>query len=112
MERCRVETTFLLLLAKKQIITGVCYRSPLSSCNSKSHNFASYKPLYEGLYKSMNDIFFRLYGGGRTCARCHVDINPTDLVMKARHCVFHVDCFKCATCDNSLRKGKEPATPV
>ena len=55
-------------------------------------------------------LFFRLYGGGRSCARCHVDINPTDLVMKARHCVFHVDCFKCATCDNSLRKGEQPSS--
>ena len=64
------------------------------------------------LYKinSKFALLFRLYGGGRSCARCHVDINPTDLVMKARHCVFHVDCFKCATCDNSLRKGEQPST--
>ncbi len=25
--------------------------------------------------------------------------------MKARHCLFHVDCFRCATCDIVLRKG-------
>ena len=25
--------------------------------------------------------------------------------MKARHCIFHVECFRCATCDASLRKG-------
>ena len=41
------------------------------------------------------------------CARCHRDITCNDLVMKARHCVFHVECFKCAQCDTSLRKGKE-----
>jgi len=25
--------------------------------------------------------------------------------MKARHCLFHVDCFRCATCDTLLKKG-------
>ena len=48
----------------------------------------------------------RLYGGPqRTCGRCHTEITCTDLVMKARHCVFHVDCFKCFECNSSLRKG-------
>jgi len=51
------------------------------------------------------DDYLRLYGGSRTCARCRIDISCTDLVMKARHCIFHVECFRCATCDSSLRKG-------
>ena len=25
--------------------------------------------------------------------------------MKVRQCLFHVDCFRCATCDSSLKKG-------
>ena len=50
----------------------------------------------------------RLYGGARHCARCRIEISCTDLVMKARHCIFHIDCFRCATCDSSLRKGKLP----
>lgn len=25
--------------------------------------------------------------------------------MKARHCLFHTDCFTCATCDTLLKKG-------
>ena len=25
--------------------------------------------------------------------------------MKARHCIFHLDCFRCANCDVVLRKG-------
>jgi len=51
------------------------------------------------------DDYLRLYGGARCCARCRIDISCTDLVMKARHCIFHVECFRCATCDSSLRKG-------
>lgn len=48
----------------------------------------------------------RMFGShSRMCARCHGDITCNDLVMKARHCVFHVECFKCAQCDTSLRKG-------
>jgi LIM homeobox protein 2/9 len=34
-----------------------------------------------------------------------LDIQPSDLVMKARHCIFHLDCFRCTTCDVILRKG-------
>ena len=52
------------------------------------------------------NFLFRLFGShSRMCARCHGDITCNDLVMKARHCVFHVECFKCAQCDTSLRKG-------
>ena len=41
----------------------------------------------------------------RQCSRCLLDIQPTDLVMKARDCLFHVDCFRCARCDAPLKKG-------
>lgn len=51
------------------------------------------------------DDYLRMYGGARSCARCRIDISCSDLVMKARHCIFHTDCFRCATCDSSLRKG-------
>ena len=51
-------------------------------------------------------VLCRMFGShSRMCARCHGDITCNDLVMKARHCVFHVECFKCAQCDTSLRKG-------
>ena len=32
-------------------------------------------------------------------------IQASDLVMKARHCLFHVDCFRCKICDAALKKG-------
>ena len=57
--------------------------------------------------KIKQNFLFRLFGShSRMCSRCHGDITCNDLVMKARHCVFHVECFKCAQCDTSLRKGK------
>ena len=32
-------------------------------------------------------------------------IQPSDLVMKVHHCLFHVDCFRCKVCDAPLKKG-------
>lgn len=109
------------------------YRSPARPPNSKSHKVPHFTnrggggvlfqqlrvqttEQYEHIFGLCRNIFnqnifsilfiFRLYGAARVCARCHVEISCNDLVMKARHCVFHVECFKCATCDTSLRKGK------
>ena len=42
----------------------------------------------------------------KQCSRCLLDIQPTDLVMKALDCWFHVDCFRCTTCDATLKKGE------
>lgn len=39
------------------------------------------------------------------CARCLLEIQSSDLVMKARQNLFHVGCFRCATCDTVLKKG-------
>ena len=33
-------------------------------------------------------------------------IQASDLVMKVRHCLFHVDCFRCKVCDAPLKKGE------
>lgn len=33
------------------------------------------------------------------CSRCARHLGTADLVMRAAHHVFHVDCFKCAACD-------------
>ena len=39
------------------------------------------------------------------CFKCHADIGPNDLVMKAKQSLFHVDCFRCARCGCLLKKG-------
>ena len=41
----------------------------------------------------------------KQCSRCSLDIQSSDLVMKARNCLFHVECFRCVRCDVSLKKG-------
>jgi LIM homeobox protein 2/9 len=46
----------------------------------------------------------RIYNVNK-CARCLLEIHPSDLVMKARQYLFHVDCFRCATCATTLKKG-------
>uniref|UniRef100_A0A0K2T842 LIM homeobox 2 [Chrysemys picta] n=1 Tax=Lepeophtheirus salmonis TaxID=72036 RepID=A0A0K2T842_LEPSM len=51
------------------------------------------------------DDYLRIYANNRQCYRCLSEIQPSDLVIKARHCLFHVDCFRCATCDLLLQKG-------
>ena len=39
------------------------------------------------------------------CSRCLLEIQASDLVMKARQFLFHVDCFRCDTCNTVLKKG-------
>nr|XP_027211868.1 LIM/homeobox protein Lhx9-like [Penaeus vannamei] len=46
----------------------------------------------------------RIFGCGR-CGRCGLDIAPQELVMRARHHVYHLHCFTCASCHVQLHKG-------
>merc|ERR1719192_1682897 len=46
----------------------------------------------------------RIYNVNK-CARCLQEIQPSDLVMKAKQFLFHVDCFRCDTCGLILSKG-------
>lgn len=46
----------------------------------------------------------RLFGMKR-CARCQATILSSELVMRARELVFHVQCFSCAVCHALLNKG-------
>lgn len=34
-------------------------------------------------------------------------IAPTEFVMRALECVYHLNCFCCCVCDRQLRKGDE-----
>ena len=63
------------------------------------------KPLSNFSHASLF-VYCRIYAQrSRQCAKCLMEIQSSDLVMKARHCVFHVECFKCSACDVVLRKG-------
>ncbi|XP_047480166.1 LIM/homeobox protein Lhx9-like [Penaeus chinensis] len=41
----------------------------------------------------------------RRCARCSQVISSSELVMRAREFVYHVQCFTCAHCSIQLTKG-------
>lgn len=49
-------------------------------------------------------MIFRIYNVNK-CARCLQEIQPSDLVMKAKQLLFHVNCFTCDTCATLLKKG-------
>lgn len=41
------------------------------------------------------------------CSGCLEKIAPTEFVMRALECVYHLNCFSCCVCDRQLRKGDE-----
>ncbi|XP_036383630.1 LIM homeobox transcription factor 1, beta b isoform X2 [Megalops cyprinoides] len=41
------------------------------------------------------------------CSGCMEKIAPTEFVMRALECVYHLSCFCCYVCDRQLRKGDE-----
>lgn len=50
--------------------------------------------------------FHRLFSS-RRCTRCMASISSSELVMRARHLVFHVQCFSCFVCNSPLTKGDQ-----
>ncbi|KAJ6633088.1 Protein apterous [Pseudolycoriella hygida] len=56
------------------------------------------------LIKSL--FYFRVFGT-RRCSRCMASISSSELVMRARHLVFHIRCFSCAVCNTPLTKGDQ-----
>ncbi|XP_071444859.1 LIM/homeobox protein Lhx9-like, partial [Hetaerina americana] len=49
--------------------------------------------------------YYRLYAVKR-CGRCRAGISASELVMRAREAVYHLQCFTCATCERPLTKGE------
>jgi len=47
----------------------------------------------------------RLFGA--RCAKCDVSFTENDLVMRARHRIYHVECFQCVVCQRRLVAGDE-----
>ncbi|KAM3914952.1 LIM/homeobox protein Lhx9 isoform 3-T3 [Leptodactylus fuscus] len=39
------------------------------------------------------------------CARCHLGISASEMVMRARESVYHLSCFTCTTCNKTLSTG-------
>ncbi|KAG5676906.1 hypothetical protein PVAND_006709 [Polypedilum vanderplanki] len=59
----------------------------------------------EGNIYCKND-YFRIYGA-RRCSKCLASISSDELVMRARHLVYHIQCFSCAMCNQLLNKGDQ-----
>uniref|UniRef100_A0AAG5DBM7 LIM zinc-binding domain-containing protein n=1 Tax=Anopheles atroparvus TaxID=41427 RepID=A0AAG5DBM7_ANOAO len=50
------------------------------------------------------DDYYRHFSA-RRCARCGNGISASDLVMRAKDLIFHVNCFSCLICGQLLRGG-------
>lgn len=61
----------------------------------KSPHFLPYSLLF----------LYRLFA--TKCSGCMEKIAPTEFVMRALECVYHLNCFCCCVCDRQLRKGDE-----
>ena len=44
---------------------------------------------------------------GARCAKCAVSFAENDLVMRARHQIYHLECFQCVVCQRQLVAGDE-----
>lgn len=44
---------------------------------------------------------------GIKCAKCQVGFSSSDLVMRARDSVYHIECFRCSVCSRQLLPGDE-----
>ncbi|XP_077174287.1 insulin gene enhancer protein ISL-2 [Paroedura picta] len=49
--------------------------------------------------------YIRLFGV--KCAQCAAGFRSSDLVMRARDHVYHLECFRCAVCSRQLLPGDE-----
>ena len=43
----------------------------------------------------------------RLCTRCHLNIRQDEVILRAKHLIFHLDCFTCVTCHQHLHPGDE-----
>ncbi|XP_032993566.1 LIM/homeobox protein Lhx2 isoform X2 [Lacerta agilis] len=41
------------------------------------------------------------------CARCHLGISASEMVMRARESVYHLNCFTCQSCGKVLTTGDQ-----
>lgn len=66
-----------------------------------SYNFSASGTPTVTLFVSSRRLF------ATKCSGCMEKIAPTEFVMRALECVYHLNCFCCCVCDRQLRKGDE-----
>ena len=57
------------------------------------------------MYSGAGDCFCSRFTA--KCAACSVPFQRSDLVMRARELIFHVNCFRCAVCERRLAAGDQ-----
>ncbi|KJH46627.1 LIM domain protein [Dictyocaulus viviparus] len=72
-----------------------CCRQLDESCTAFIRNSLTY----------CKEDYFRLFG--TKCNRCDQTFDRNELVMRARHAVYHVACFSCVACERQLKTGDE-----
>ncbi|NXC66581.1 LHX2 protein, partial [Anhinga anhinga] len=63
------------------------------------------KTLRGGLSPSPLAVLFCRRFSVQRCARCHLGISASEMVMRARDLVYHLNCFTCTTCNKMLTTG-------
>ncbi|MEQ2216158.1 hypothetical protein XENOCAPTIV_011605, partial [Xenoophorus captivus] len=63
------------------------------------------QPLIQTAGSHLSICALRLFA--TKCSGCMEKIAPTEFVMRALECVYHLNCFCCCVCDRQLRKGDE-----
>jgi len=43
------------------------------------------------------------------CSKCNVAVSSSELVMRVKELVFHIDCFTCHACNERFVRGQELA---
>ena len=51
-------------------------------------------------------MFFRIFGV--KCDRCGLVLSPHDLVMRTMSYIYHLGCFQCVMCGQSLQVNINP----
>ena len=71
-----------------------------SECHTPLSNSCYYK---EGRLLCRGDYERRF---GVKCGRCGQCLLPHDLVMRTRYSIYHIACFVCTVCGQTLNRGK------
>ncbi|KGL83397.1 LIM/homeobox protein Lhx2 [Tinamus guttatus] len=58
-----------------------------------------------GAGKSLRFLLLSPRFSVQRCARCHLGISASEMVMRARDLVYHLNCFTCTTCNKMLTTG-------
>ena len=93
----RVPALFVRVkLTVNKTMLGTFHHNKSSSSSSSSLSSSSSS-------SSLN--FCRLFGV--KCAKCTMSFSKSDLVMKARSNIYHIECFRCIACSRKLTPGDE-----